>query len=336
MQMLVKANENQGSAKIGRAALKRRRTPTARQVFLSPLSSNEAEQEILERTFFSSIRLRNGTYKYTYSHRLDDLNELVNQLLPESRPLRIMDVAVSSGISTLEWVGELERSRIEHEMVAGDLSINAFLLSIGKHLHVLADETGYIFQFEVFGKAIPSPPWRRHLVRYFLPLWLLRRALTADLNIIRNDNAKAIGHSTTLSSGNSFRRLALVSPRLPLHADLRVVEDDILADTTTLRGFHVVRAANILNKAYFDQQTLVRMSVNLRQRLMPGGLFIVCSTDLEGANHGTVFTLTAKGSFESVEKIGDGSEIESLVLGLPPQEEEQNPEPIESVIASRG
>lgn len=312
----------------------RTRTPTARQLYLLPPTRDKAEQETLERNFFSSIRLRNGTYKYTYSHRLDDLNELVMRLLPKARPLRVMDVAVSSGISTLEWMEALERASVGHEMMAGDLSVNAYLLSVGRRLHVLTDETGFPLQFDVFGRAIPNPPWRRHRALYFLPLRLLKKALAAQFGEAVDDNSKARGQQSAARNSVNCQRIALVSPRLQQQAGLKVVEDDILSDAPPVaNGFHVLRAANILNKAYFDKQTLTRMTSNLRRRLTPDGLFVVCSTDSGGANHGTVFALTRNGSFESIARIGNGSEIEDLILELPPHEE-QKQERIESVLVS--
>src|ERR1700680_1755123 len=88
------------------------RVPTAREILFGR-PTETAVQEERERIFFGSIRLKNSTYKYTFSHRFDDLNRLVNGLLPQ-RPLRIMDVAVSSGISTLEWMDSLDQLGIEH------------------------------------------------------------------------------------------------------------------------------------------------------------------------------------------------------------------------------
>src|SRR5580704_1783814 len=62
-----------------------------------------------EAAFFASLRLRNGTFKTTDHHRLDDLNMLVIgewQKL-DRKPRQIMDVGVSSGISSLEWADAL-------------------------------------------------------------------------------------------------------------------------------------------------------------------------------------------------------------------------------------
>lgn len=315
--------------------IKPERIPTARQLYLALPDGDEAAQETLEKNFFSSIRLRNGTYKYTYSHRLDDLNEMVRRLLPERRPLRIMDVAVSSGISTLEWIEALESAGIEHEMVAGDLVVNTYLISVGKHLHVLADSTGYPLQYDLFGRVIPGQPGRKHLALYFLPLRLLNKRLATQFGNTVAGRSNAMKRAASTQNPRNCQRLALVSPRLQARASLKIVEDDILADASPIvEGFHVLRAANILNRSYFDDETLARMVANLRRRLTPHGLFIVCSTDSHNANHGTVFSLTRDGSFESRARIGNGSEVERLILELPKEVRTESRESIEPVMVA--
>src|SRR6185437_1446750 len=99
---------------------------------------------------------------------------------------------------------------------------------------------------------------------------------------------------------------------------LRAVEDDILLNTGLARRFHVLRAANILNLAYFDRPTLERMLVNLRGRLLPGGLLIVCRTHEAGVNNASVFTLGGDGRLTLTARLNQGSEITDLVLQLPP------------------
>src|SRR4051812_43881239 len=108
------------------------RVPTARELYTTPVASAEL-QEILETQFFSSIQLKNRTYKFTYSRRLDDLNELTRKVIPPNRPLEVMDVAVSSGVSTLEWIADLNSAGIEHNMTAGDLTMTALLFSFGNN-----------------------------------------------------------------------------------------------------------------------------------------------------------------------------------------------------------
>src|SRR5581483_965503 len=66
--------------------------PTAWEIYFGANAVAAGREDL----FFHSIELRNGTRKTTRHHRLDDLNALVQPLLPPQRPLEIMDVAVSS------------------------------------------------------------------------------------------------------------------------------------------------------------------------------------------------------------------------------------------------
>ena len=63
--------------------------PTAFELYFASqgAQSNARELEEREDLFFHSIELRNGTRKTTRHRRLDDLNALVQRLLPPQRPL---------------------------------------------------------------------------------------------------------------------------------------------------------------------------------------------------------------------------------------------------------
>jgi hypothetical protein len=274
--------------------------PTARRLYGPGLSLPAEQRRELELRFFGSIRLRNGTFKTTYARRLDDVNALIQQLLPPERPLIVMDVAASSGISTLEWAESLRLVGVQHRMIAGDSSVNAFLVDAGAGLRVLVDATGYPLQFDVFGRAVTNPPRRRDRVALFPLLLFLRRAAARA----RRD-ASATGTP-----------LALVSPTLLDAADVEVVDDDILEAAAPFERVHILRAANILNRGYFDDATLTRMARNLRERILPGGLLVVVRTEKDGRNDGTVFRREDSGRFVALARIGKGSEVEELVAAL--------------------
>jgi hypothetical protein len=285
-----------------RAAL---RVPTARQLYGGICRANGTDQESLERSFFTSIRLKNGTYKTTHSGRLDDLNDLVNRYLPRGRRLDVMDVGVSSGITTMEWMSSLERLGIEHHVTAGDLTLRAWLVSLGRHLHVLVDADQYPLQYDVFGRAVSSPPWGRQRAIYALPVTLLNFVLATRYAV----------HGSGMV-GIRRRPLTLVSPRLIERKNVEFVEDDITRSTVWPRRFAAVRAANILNRGYFDETTLAGIVRRLRSRLVNGGLLIVCRTDEANRNRATVFSLDQHRRFRIVTRLNDGAELESLVLSL--------------------
>jgi len=294
--------------------------PTAREIYFSDHclpSRTEAQQEECEKRFFTRVRLQNQVFKTTYSRRLDDVNEALNGLLPGGTPVQLMDVAISSGISTQEWIDSLIRARIDFRMVAGDLNINAYLLSFSKNLEILVDRSGYPIHFDIFGqgveisliKIIPRP-------LSFLMKKTIARLLMMDAPLVcymRGDvkeNASRFGLSCI--------PITLVSPRLSRHTRLEIIEDDILSNHSPnlANRFHAIRAANILNRAYFGKSEIKSILLNLRQRLRPGGLLAVCRTLRNNHTNGTIFCLNENGRFQAIKRIGEGSEIEEDVLSL--------------------
>jgi hypothetical protein len=78
----------------------------------------------------------------------------------------------------------------------------------------------------------------------------------------------------------------------------------------------VVRAANILNRAYFSDTQLRQMLANLKRSLTAGGVLMVCRTGEGNRTAGTLFRLTDEGEFSVVERLNEGSELEDLVTSL--------------------
>jgi chemotaxis methyl-accepting protein methylase len=76
-----------------------------------------------------------------------------------------------------------------------------------------------------------------------------------------------------------------------------------------------MRAANLLNRAYFSEQTLSQMLSTLKERLMPGGFLIVCRTDLAGTNNAGIFRLIGS-HFSLCGKLGSGCEIEDIITAI--------------------
>ena len=74
------------------------RIPTANEMYFSDIPADAARLEALERRFFQSVGLPNGTWKTTAYRRLDDLNELVQRFLPAERPLVLRGLAGLGGI----------------------------------------------------------------------------------------------------------------------------------------------------------------------------------------------------------------------------------------------
>lgn len=112
--------------------------------------------------------------------------------------------------------------------------------------------------------------------------------------------------------------MLLVSQCLQIDRRTEILEDDVFDMNPTLsNGFDVVRAANILNQAYFHDADLESALVNLRGRVRPAGLLVVCRLWPDDSNHGTVFRLKRDGRLSHRLASGNGSDVESHVIGLP-------------------
>jgi hypothetical protein len=290
------------------------RIPTANEMYFGDLPLEAAHVEALETVFFKSVGLPNGTWKTTSHRRLDDLNALVAQHLPPARPLEVMDVACSSAVSSVEWLESLTQAGIECHMTAGDASVNAFVLSIGNSLHALVDKHGRAMQYEVGGTGLEVPLRKRKFPKYGLPVLAIKSLGKLLSPTLSDPKLAARGERW----GMRWRPVQLVSPSIRGRRHIDVVEDDILVNKSYVRCFHVVRAANILNLGYFDKATLNAMLLNLRERLRDGGRLVVCRTNRENMNHGSVFGLDAERRLRVLARLNEGSEIEPLALSLPP------------------
>jgi hypothetical protein len=260
-----------------------------------------------EAAFFASIRLRNGTFKTTDHHRLDDLNMLVIgewQKL-DLKPRRIMDVGVSSGISSREWADALASAGIDAEILATDLCMRGSLVPLLPGYEVLLDRDGKVLQH-----IVGNRPVRWHLDG-------ARDFFRGTGFVVAALNAFASALLLLTHARQRGKDLLLVNPHARDDARLSFAEDDILAPNPEhLRGrFNAIRVANLLNHGYFDEAQLRRAVDNLKDRLMGGGSFLIVNrTHPDGNNHGTIFRLSEANKFEIVAKMRDGSEIEDIVL----------------------
>lgn len=246
--------------------------------------------------FLSRVRLPTGVYKATEPHRLDDLNRLVLPLLPSDRPLELMDVAASTGITSLEWSEQLSAAGVDHHLLCGDSHPEGEWLRLPGMGDVLLDhDRRDILYLELFGRAV-SPrgdsgksalvlPAIRGIVWLFLQLRL------------------------------PLRRVDFIAPAVRSSPTVSATQDDIFVCSPELSGrFHALRAANILNRAYFADDRLRAGVASLQARLRLGGLLIVCRTHEDGRNHGSIMRATDEGWVVAA-RLGDGSEIEDLITG---------------------
>lgn len=264
----------------------------------------------VEADFFSSIKLSNQTFKRTDVGRFEALNrELIGMLVESGAAINlVLDVAVSSGTTTLELLRDLQAAGFSPAVTATDLALDAHIVPLFPGCRALVDKEGYPLQYELLGVAVR--PWRRRL------------DLVSGAALVRTLLNRACGPRAraALRRGADVRPVRLISPRLASHPDVEVTYDDILVHNPALAcRYDLVRAANILNRHYFTEAQLRRAAAHLRGYLAgPGALLFVVRTLEGGSHHGTLFELAPDRRLRAKKRFGRGSEIEALLAEAGP------------------
>lgn len=303
-----------------------RARPSAREVFFGNHSADE--QHSLERAFFGHIRLPNGTTKTTYAQRLEDFSALCNaELRPRAQAFRLLDVGVSSGITTLEWMRSMESQKIKYQLDAIDICLDAKLVSVASFFHILLDSQARPLQFEVLGwvtSADYGHDARSRLKRAAIipALRGMYRTLTAPIAThLRTHNRR----DTREIGPYRIRSLKLVTRALGERKDLRLFEMDARDVDELQDKYDLIRAANVLNKAYFPTPVLRTIVYKLLGQLNPGGRLAVVRTSSRGTNNGSIYASDDSGMIVKIGQLGEGAEIDDLVLGLPASSDRHKP-----------
>lgn len=289
--------------------------PSAREMFLADAPVEDSGADFAEREFrfYSSISLGNGVTKKTSRGRLRDLDDwLVKYLPPNEKPgkkLQMLDLGVSAGVTTVELAELLTRQGFSFHITAADLYIDAYLLIAGERESVLLDREGYPVHYELDGRGIGNSRGKNIIRRIrlsglerFAANWLRRygkqlRALKAPEKI----------------GGFAVHPVKLLCRAIRENSHITVIEADVFSGD--IHGeFGLVRAANLLNLAYFPEEKLRLAIENIKKILAAGGLLLIARTEMDNTTNGTLFHLKEDGGFRIVERFGSGSELEALIL----------------------
>lgn len=277
---------------------------TARRFFHSKyqVTSVEAEDE-----FFTDLRTRNATFKRTASDRFRDLDELClkNFSNAEASIGEVLDIGISSGATTVALSDRLRAAGHSGRVVGTDIAIDGRLVKAFPGVHVLTDEAGHPLQYDLMGRVLR--PWGR------------RADYATGMVMVRAAANRWIGDRVQRSvqrgerNGNAVR---LISPRANNHPHVHIERNDIFVDTQEYQDrFGFIRAANILNRGYFEEAALTRAIANIIGYMTGPGAYLLIARSTKGQHVATLFQVSANGRYmDVVDRSCGGSEVEWLVL----------------------
>ncbi|WP_235890922.1 class I SAM-dependent methyltransferase [Pararhizobium mangrovi] len=263
-----------------------------------------------ECDFFSSLKMRNGTFKFTRASRFASLDGRMAQLLrAHAGNIReVLDIGASTGVTTVELADFLSGEKVDAKITATDLFVEAHLVALGPHIRVLADGEGWPLQYDLAGRAVRA--WVRRL-DYVSLMCLPRQLARTRLQPYLRGKIEA-GRSVPVR---------METRSLASHG-ITLVENDIFVPTTFLTGrFDFIRAANVLNRGYFSDRQIELALANIRAYCRGPGALVLIIRSGSRDHDGTMFELDPRGRFELRARIGEGSEIERLVLSLAPKQD---------------
>ena len=265
------------------------------------LTARQAGELAVEDEFFWQLQLASGVFKATNRNRFDDTFALLRRAVPAALgQLRVLDVACSSGISTVELHRALARPGLTIETVGTDLTTKVLHATVAGGAALIYDLEGHILGAEIDGMIINRHPNRA--VRLHHP-WRVHRARQL---IAAHDRAGGFRPAAAAT----VTEVPLVSSAVARTPGVQVVEEDLLRPQVAGQ-FDLIRAANVLNRGYFSDAQLRSCVAALLGRLRPDALLFVVRT-AGTVNHGTLWRLADTGP-TPIDRIGDGCEISALV-----------------------
>lgn len=270
--------------------------------------STEQLTPCIEEEFFTSLMTKNKTYKTTFHGRFSKVNPHIVEYIRDYgiRAPRILDIGISSGISTIELYDDLEKGGIKPKIIATDILIDAFLVKVLPSCYALVDSGGFPLRFDA--PFFTMKPWVTRS-DYYNGMFIFRKSINKLFTFKANRILRRSGNSCV-------KKVKLVTPRVLSNTDITVCGDDISRYNSSYESsFDFIRAANVLNKGYFSNDILTTMISNIGRYLKKphGSLFVVRTHD-DCTNHGTLFNWSCNQKFKVVQKFGNGSEIEDLIL----------------------
>lgn len=282
----------------------------------------QSEIRIFE-TVIKEVRLASGVYRTTNRGRFFELDAVATEILvnafPREHPLSVQDWAISDGLASTEWAGQIFKVFPTANLVASDYIL--YLIEAHSEKEAYIFEPGgvplqYIKRPFVLPLAHSEPAI--YVINRLLKLWVSRKvdALCGDARAFVS-TAKNPDSGET-QNGWTFRRISLLHPDAVAFASRNPQFEFRLHNVFSRPSSRcdVLRTMNLLNKSYFSEDQLRIGIDSALGSLNDGGVWIVGRTEERPMRNDVTIFQKQGNRTEVVGRLGLGSEIESLVLEM--------------------
>lgn len=257
-------------------------------VFRIDCLTNLRDQDLASR-LYQEIYTSDGTSKQTAPGRFRDLDLLTADLLTHESNL-IHDVAVSSGITSVELYSALRHRDIPFELLVSD-KFSRFLYRGSIVRRIYDVNNTLLFAYVLWILADWKCGWKFPISKMLFPL------------VKASDKPSAPFGEIPLFD---FRLLELIRK-----GHVTELPYDILSTSLPDR-FTFVRCMNVLNLSYFKPDAIRRALSLLKTSLKDQGILLLGRTMPDGAN-AVSFYRKVSGNLELIRELDGGSEISHLI-----------------------
>lgn len=261
------------------------------------------------------FRTANGTFRTSFRNRFQDINKVVLRHLQErfspNTVLRVQDRAVSHGLTSAEWILNLQPAFPQLTFEASDLMMELLELKLDSGEIYIAEKDGTALQY--IRAPFVVPIHHSDARRFPINQWVAGRAKRR----LQALHLPANWTSTTSGDGYTVRSIPMVHPemRALVRQHHPQFQFRIRSVFETTPPHHVIRTLNILHQGYFTPAQLQEAFKAVFNSLEPGGLWILGRTLEEDlANHASLLLRKPDG-WDVLERIGNGADVEHLALG---------------------
>jgi hypothetical protein len=241
---------------------------------------------------YSRLFTSGGTSKQTAAGRFEDLDAIIVSLAHRDQLNVVHDIAVSSGVTSLELLSALRGSGLSVSLHISDKYAN--YVAAGRRLVSIIDADGALVEMYLYGVLA-----KRDVSKYFVVTrclyWLLA-------NVARHTPKKPF---------------VLFDPEVIEHIEsgsIRHINYDVF-ETSMKSAFTFVRCMNLLNLDRFSASAVADALRNIVESLRIGGVLQIGRTMSDGA-HMVGFYLKTDRGLRLLREVGNGTELRGLLETL--------------------